>query len=423
MKYDTVIVGAGHNGLVAAITLAKNGLKVAVIESRERAGGMADTNVWNGIRYPRSSYVLGLFPKELQDYLGVSFPTLERDRNGTFVTEEGNVIRFFKDRERRHREFTRLGQTNYPKLEEKILRLKNFMMKNGLTFTTNPPSKEKFREKLEDSGLEVFMEPTRRVLSEYLDEEFHPYFAYRFMLGEPAYLMAYFFSLEWKMVRGGTGTVGEVLSRRARELGVDFMFSTKVQRVNYDEMVRSVSTTSGEIETDSVIMTGSPVLLEGMAGIKMERPPVPGWRRYTVFTSEIKVDRLPEPVREEVCTLFTLPVGEVTIPSMCDDLGGNVITVMGDPDSAVDYLGIDEEKILHIDEMNPGKAEREYNLPSGDLNHLPMRCPYLFQRPTPSGYRTAIKGLYVGGSGAYPGGQITGIPGYNSAMTLLKDRR
>ncbi len=421
MRYDTVVIGAGHNGLVSAITLAKNGLKVMVVEARDRVGGMADTSTWRNVKYSRSSYVIGLFPSELQSYLGVSFPTIERDRNGTFVTEEGSVIRFFKDKERRHREFINAGQRKYPLLEEKILSFKKFMRENGLTFTTDPPTKEKFKQKLEGTEMEMFTEPAERVLSEYLDDEFHQYFIYPFMRNEPAYVMAYFFSLDWKIVKGGTGTIGEVLMRRAMQLGVSFQFSSKVMKIDMDDRVRSVTTSSDHIETNSVIMSGSPVLLKELAGIRIDQPTTPGWRRFTVFPKEIKTSNLPEPVKEEVCTLFTLPFGEVTIPSMCDDLGGNVVTVMGDPDSASEYLGLEE--IEYVDEMNPRKAEVEYNLPSGDLNHLPMRCPYLFSRPTAMGYRTNVKGLYVGGSGAYPGGQITGVPGYNSAITLLKDRK
>jgi phytoene dehydrogenase-like protein len=42
MKYDAIIVGGGHNGLVAACYLAKSGLKTLVLERREVAGGGAE---------------------------------------------------------------------------------------------------------------------------------------------------------------------------------------------------------------------------------------------------------------------------------------------------------------------------------------------------------------------------------------------
>src|SRR5678815_4972831 len=43
MNYDAIIIGGGHNGLVAACYLAKSGLKTLVLESREVVGGGAIT--------------------------------------------------------------------------------------------------------------------------------------------------------------------------------------------------------------------------------------------------------------------------------------------------------------------------------------------------------------------------------------------
>ena len=39
-RYDAIIIGAGHNGLVAAATLARKGRKVLVLEARDHLGGM-----------------------------------------------------------------------------------------------------------------------------------------------------------------------------------------------------------------------------------------------------------------------------------------------------------------------------------------------------------------------------------------------
>lgn len=43
VDYDSVVIGAGHNGLTRAAYLAKSGLKVLVLEARDTVGGMTST--------------------------------------------------------------------------------------------------------------------------------------------------------------------------------------------------------------------------------------------------------------------------------------------------------------------------------------------------------------------------------------------
>lgn len=69
MKYDVVIVGAGHNGLVCGTYLAKAGLKVCVLERRALVGGACATEeVWPGYRVSTAAHMLGLFqPRVILD--------------------------------------------------------------------------------------------------------------------------------------------------------------------------------------------------------------------------------------------------------------------------------------------------------------------------------------------------------------------
>jgi phytoene dehydrogenase-like protein len=65
-KYDALIIGGGHNGLVCAAYLARAGKKVLVLERRERVGGAAVTEeVFPGFRFSVFSYVVSLLRPEI----------------------------------------------------------------------------------------------------------------------------------------------------------------------------------------------------------------------------------------------------------------------------------------------------------------------------------------------------------------------
>ncbi|KAE8740569.1 hypothetical protein FOCC_FOCC013902 [Frankliniella occidentalis] len=68
-EYDVVIVGAGHNGLVAAGYLQRSGLSVCVLERRHVVGGAAVTEeIVPSFKFSRASYVLSLLrPKIIRD--------------------------------------------------------------------------------------------------------------------------------------------------------------------------------------------------------------------------------------------------------------------------------------------------------------------------------------------------------------------
>ena len=71
-----VVVGAGHNGLVAAAYLARAGLSVLVLERLDRVGGAAvSVSPFEGraARLSRYSYLVSLMPEEIIRDLGLQF--------------------------------------------------------------------------------------------------------------------------------------------------------------------------------------------------------------------------------------------------------------------------------------------------------------------------------------------------------------
>lgn len=86
-RFDAVVIGSGHNGLVAAAYLAKAGKKVLVLEKNETLGGATaservfpDYDAW----LSRYSYLVSLLPNKIVDDLGLKFETLRR-RTASFT--------------------------------------------------------------------------------------------------------------------------------------------------------------------------------------------------------------------------------------------------------------------------------------------------------------------------------------------------
>ena len=74
--------------------------------------------------------------------------------------------------------------------------------------------------------------------------------------------------------------------------------------------------------------------------------------------------------------------------------------------------------------LSPFDLERIFGLPNGDIFHGALTLNQLFSaRPMLgyAGYRMPTPGLYLCGSGAHPGGGVTGAPGHNAAQAVIAD--
>jgi phytoene dehydrogenase-like protein len=76
--------------------------------------------------------------------------------------------------------------------------------------------------------------------------------------------------------------------------------------------------------------------------------------------------------------------------------------------------------------LSPLDLERQFGLLGGDIFHGALTLNQLFSARPMLGhadYRGSLKGLYHCGSGAHPGGGVTGAPGHNAAQAILRDHR
>ena len=81
--------------------------------------------------------------------------------------------------------------------------------------------------------------------------------------------------------------------------------------------------------------------------------------------------------------------------------------------------------IIARQSFSPLDLEQTFGLPNGDIFHGALTLDQLFSHRPLRGhadYRMPLRGLYLCGSGAHPGGGVTGAPGHNAALAVIADR-
>src|SRR5438105_4319940 len=129
-KYDAVIIGAGHNGLVTACYLARAKWKVLVLERRYVVGGACVTEeIFPGFKVSTAAYVNSLFRKEIIRDLKLAsfgFALLERNPSSFSPFPDGRHLFLGADREMNQREISKFSvrdAENYPKYEAMLERV------------------------------------------------------------------------------------------------------------------------------------------------------------------------------------------------------------------------------------------------------------------------------------------------------------
>src|SRR5512147_1877929 len=110
-SYDVIIIGGGHNGLVAAAYLAKAGRRVCVLERRHVLGGCATTEeLWPGYKVSTAAYVVSLLLPEITRDLRLKsygLDILGRDPSSFTPLLDGRYLLMGPDERRTRREIAK----------------------------------------------------------------------------------------------------------------------------------------------------------------------------------------------------------------------------------------------------------------------------------------------------------------------------
>ncbi|KAL8123789.1 uncharacterized protein LOC141717824 [Apium graveolens] len=126
-KWDALVIGGGHNGLVAAAYLARSGLSVAVLERRHIIGGAAVTEeIIPGFKFSRCSYLQSLLRPSIISELDLGrhgLKLLKRNPSSFTPCLDGRYLLLGSDKELNHSEISKFSQRDaeaYPRYENQV---------------------------------------------------------------------------------------------------------------------------------------------------------------------------------------------------------------------------------------------------------------------------------------------------------------
>ncbi|MEO8765611.1 MAG: NAD(P)/FAD-dependent oxidoreductase [Ginsengibacter sp.] len=293
---DVIIVGAGHNGLVSAILLARAGLKVMVLEEKDMVGGAAKTE-FPFTKIPKlgtstGAYLLGVMPPELIKTLGVEFPLLRRDPHYFLPTTGKRYLLFGSDREAMRNQFTSFFSGEdwraNEMLSEEIEKIRDDI---APTWLEEPYSIEETAGRYVRPGLrQVFIDLCRKPVGVYIDR-----FGFKSNLVKAMYAVTDGFSGlfggwdtpgsgmnflvhnmcrlpksdgTWMIVKGGMGTLTKILSDTALKAGAKIITGKKVSSIDVQGGVATgVTLTNGsQIQAKAVVVNADPFRMQLLIG-------------------------------------------------------------------------------------------------------------------------------------------------------------
>ena len=529
-RYDAIVIGGGHNGLVCAFYLARAGLKVRVLERRHVVGGAAVTEEFHpGFRNSTASYTVSLLrPKVIADMKlhDRGFRIIERTISN-FFPFENDYLKLGGGTARTQAEFARFSQQDadaFPAYEaalEKVAQvLRDLALKAPPNVGSGMPALfaagrqgwplSRMGIEAQRDLLDVFTKSARDFLDGwYENDRVKSAFAFDAVVGNyagvstpgSAYVLLHHVFGEvngkfgaWGHSVGGMGAITQAMAAACVDEGVEISLDSPVDKLLVDGGKASgVKLASGEeIVAPIVAANVGPAMLyremvdasdlpadfrRRIAGFKTgsgtfrmnvalsELPDFSvlrgrdkaehhtagiiiapgmdymdqafddarqfGWSKRPIVEMKLptSVDDSLAPPGMHIASLFCqqfapdLPPGADGEARSWDDCREECADLIIDTvtEHAPNFKGSIIARQIH----SPLDLERKFGLIGGDIFHGQMGLDQLWAARPVLGhgdYRAPIQGLYMCGSGAHPGGGVTGAPGHNAAHAILADR-
>lgn len=293
-RYDAIVIGGGHNGLVAAAYLARGGKRTVVLERRPLVGGAAVTEeIFPGFKFSVFSYVVSLLRPEIIRDLDLPKHGLQILPLESTVTplDNGDYLAGWADPDETREELRR----HSPRDAESAVLFGRLMQHMAMAVkpilgmippdpTSLAPSDLKGLVKLgghmRSLGAERFHALYKLMTmssADYLDEwyEFDPLKATKSASGiigtflgprspGSAYVLLHHYMGEidgafraWGFQKGGTGAISESIARAARSLGAEVRTNAAVERVIVrDGRATGVALTNGDEISAAIVISG-----------------------------------------------------------------------------------------------------------------------------------------------------------------------
>ena len=283
-RYDAIVIGAGHNGLVCASLLAKAGKKVLVLEANDQVGGAAITRTFaDGYSVSACAHLLYQLQPQVRKDLGLKFDVAS-DRMGTIaLSPVGNHVRYngnevsgtsdedaasYTEFHRRMARFADLLQTYLNKTPPRLAKdasKSDLLTLARLGFDVRRLGKVDMQEFLRLIGMNIFDELVERFENSLLKGALSLDAVLGTHLGprSPNSILTYLYRLAGShgtisAPAGGMSTVAEALAHSARDHGATIRTGMPVKKIIIENgRAAGVETENGETFSSWLVVSNA----------------------------------------------------------------------------------------------------------------------------------------------------------------------